>query len=215
MRTISAIGAVVTLAFAPVCLAQEPEWEVGGAGGFGFYRNATINNPSGSANAGIDNRFAAGVVIGQDLYQHFSGEVRYTFRDGDLKLSQGSQKVNMDGDSHAIHYDMLFHLLPKSSRIRPFAAAGAGIKFFRATGKEYASQPLADFALLTKTEEAKPLISVGGGVKYVLNANTAIRFDFRDYITPFPEKLFVPPNGTKIRGWLNDFVPLVGVSFVF
>lgn len=212
MRAI-VFGVAMTLAVAPGCLAQE--WEVGAAGGFGAYRNASISAPAGSAGAGFDNRFAAGVVIGQDLYQHFSGEVRYTFRDGDLKLSQGGQKVNMDGNSHAIHYDMLFHLFPKSSRIRLFAATGAGIKFFRGTGKEYASQPLGDFALLTKTEETKPLISAGGGVKYTVNRNTVIRVDFRDYISPFPEKLFAAAPGAKIRGWLNDFVPLVGVSFVF
>jgi len=213
MRAIPFFSVAVTLAAASSCLAQD--WELGAAGGFGFYRNATISNASGSAGAGFDNRFAAGAVIGQDLYQHFTGEVRYTFRDGDLRLSQGGQKVNMDGDSHAIHYDMLVHLLPKESRIRPYAAAGAGIKFFRATGKEYTSQPFAGFAHLTKTNEAKPLVSVGGGIKYAVNRSTVIRVDFRDYLSPFPEKLFVVAHGAKVHGWLNDFVPLLGVSFTF
>ena len=74
-------------------MAQEHEWEVGAAGGFGFMRNATINNPTGRVSAGFDNRFAAGGVIGQDLYQHFGGEVRYTFRDNDLVLATHGRSI--------------------------------------------------------------------------------------------------------------------------
>jgi hypothetical protein len=196
-------------------MAQEHDWEVGGAVGYGLMRNATISNPSGTVSAGVDNRFAAGAVIGQDLYQHFGGEVRYTFRDNDLVLKSGGQKVNMDGDSQLLAYDVLFHVLGKSSRIRPFAAAGGGVRIFRGTGHEYVNQPFSDFALLTKTNEVKPLISVGGGVKVTLTEHALIRVDFRDYISPFPEKLFVTAPGAKIRGWLNDFVPLAGLSFVF
>lgn len=213
MRAIPVLGVAISLAVASSCLAQE--WEVGGAAGFGIYRNATVRNGSGSASAGFDNGFAAGVVIGQDLYDHFSGEVRYTFRDGDLKLSQSGQKAVMNGDSHAIHYDVLLHAMPRSARVRPYAAVGGGIRLFRGTGKESASQPLSDFALLTRTEEVKPLISVGGGVKFMVNSKTAIRVDLRDYISPSPEKLLVAAPGAKLSGWLNDVVPMVGVSFVF
>ena len=214
MRPLS-VCVCVALALASACVAQEPEWEVGAAAGFGFMRNATISNPTGSLSAGFDNRFAAGVVIGQDRYQHFGGEVRYTFRDNDLVLKGAGQKVNMDGNSHLVHYDLLYYALGKSSRIRPFAAAGGGIRLFGGTGHEYADQPFSDFALLTRTTQVKPLISVGGGVKVRLTNHTAIRVDFRDYISPFPENLFVTGPAAKIRGWLNDFVPLVGVSYVF
>ena len=215
MRTIAVCCVSIALTCATAGLAQQRDWEVGGAFGFGFARNATISNPSGSSTAGIDNRFAAGAVIGQDLYQHFSGELRYTFRDNDLVLKNGGQKVNMDGDSHLIHYDLLFHALGRESRFRPYAAAGGGIRLFRGTGKEYANQPFSDFAVITKANEIKPLISAGGGVKFSLTSNAVVRFDFREYISPFPEKLFVTPNGSKIRGWLYDAVPMVGLSFVF
>ena len=215
MRPIFTGGVCVVLVLASACLAQDGGWEVGAAGGFGLMRNATINNPTGSASAGFDNRFTAGAVIGQDLYQHFSGELRYTFRDNDLVLKSAGQKVNMDGDSHLIDYDLLFHALPRGSRFRPYAAAGGGIRLFRGTGHEYPTQPLSDFALLTKTHEVKPLISVGGGVKFALTGHAVVRVDFRDYISPFPENLFVTVPGAKLRGWLNDFVPMAGFSWVF
>jgi hypothetical protein len=196
-------------------VAQERQWEVGAAAGFGIMRNTIISNPSGSASAGMDNRFAASMVIGQDLYQHLSGEVRYTLRDDDLLLKSGGQKVNMDGASHLVQYDMLFQAFRTSSRIRPYAAAGGGIRWFSGTGHEYLNQPLGTFALLTKTDEVEPLISVGGGVKVRLRARMDIRLDFRDYVSPFPEKLFVPAPGARIRGWLHDFVPQAGVSWIF
>jgi hypothetical protein len=188
---------------------------LGAAGGFGLVRDATIRNPSGSVTAGIDNRFAAGVVVGHDLYQHLSGDLRYTFRDDDLVLKSGGRKANMDGDSHLIHYDLLLHACGRDARIRPYAAAGGGIRLFRGTGREDPNQPFSDFAFLTKTNQVKPLISVGGGVKVALTKQLLIRVDFRDYISPFPEELFVPAPGAKIHGWLHDFVPLAGVSWVF
>lgn len=215
MRPITVCCAFVALVFATLCLAQEREWELGGAAGFGYIRNPTVNNAAGSASLGFDNRLAAGAVLGQDLYQHFGGELRYTFRDGDLLLKSGGQKVNMDGDSHLVHYDVLVHALRRGSRFRPYAAAGGGIRLFRATGREYVNQPFSDFAFLTTTQEVKPLISVGAGVKFSFTDHAVVRFDFREYISPFPEKLFVTAPGAKIRGWLYDSVPLVGLSFVF
>ncbi len=213
MRLIATCSFTIGMTLAATCMAQQ--WEAGGAFGFGVIKNATIDNPSGSVTAGFDDRFAAGAVIGQDLYQHLSGELRYTFRDNDLVLKSGAQKINMDGDSHLVHYDLLFHALPRSSRIRPYGAAGAGIRLFRGTGHEYTDQPFSDFALLTTTKEVKPLISVGAGVKAKVSDHTLIRIDFREYISPFPENLFAVAPGAKIHGWLYDSVPMVGVSFVF
>ena len=215
MRSITLSCAAIALGLSFACVAQERAWEVGGAVGFGIMRNASIDNGSSTATAGLDNRFAAGAVVGQDLYQHLSGELRYDFRDGDLVLKNGGQKVNMDGDSHLVHYDLLFHPTTKEARIRPFVAAGGGIRLFRATGPEYVNQPFSDFAFLTKTNEVKPLISVGGGVKAKLTEHTTIRVDFREYISPFPEELFATAPGAKIRGWLFDSVPMAGLSFVF
>ena len=76
-------------------------------------------------------------------------------------------------------------------------------------------QPLSNFAFLTHTDQVKPLVSLGGGLKFALSDHWQARVDFRDYATPFPEKLFAPAAGAKIHGWLHDFVPLLGVDWVF
>jgi hypothetical protein len=195
--------------------AMAQHWEVGGAGGVGIYRNASVTNATGSAVAGFATQAAGGIVIGENLYRHLGGEFRYTYGAGDLKLESGGQEATMGGRSHAIHYDFLVHTTPTGSKFRPFLAAGAGVKVYQGTGKESAFQPLSRFALLTKTDQTEPLMSFGGGVKFLVAKHAVIRVDLRDYITPTPDRLFTPAAGARLKGWLHDFVPLVGVSYVF
>jgi len=121
----------------------------------------------------------------------------------------------MDGDSHLIHYELLFHALGRESRFRPYAAAGGGIRLFRGTGKEYANQPFSDFAVITKANEIKPLISAGGGVKFSLSPSVQLRLEAHDFLTPFPKSVIAPAPGSTIGGWLQDFVVMAGLSFTF
>ena len=190
-------------------------WSVGGAAGFGFYHDATITNPSGSANAGFGPRVAASAVLGEDVSEHFGAELRYTFRDGDSELKFHGSQANMDAEAHAVHFDFLGYLTGRHARFRPFAALGAGIKEYHATGREDPFQPLSDFALLTHGHEAEGLLSAGGGIKVPLGDRWVARFDFRDYATPFPQHLIAPAPGAKLHGWLHDFVEMVGVEWRF
>ena len=97
----------------------------------------------------------------------------------------------------------------------PFLAAGGGMKLYRGTGHEVTYQPLETIALLTKTQQIKPMISVGGGIKMILGPRLVLRAEVRDYITTFPNKIIVPIPGVKANGWLNDFVPMIGISYIF
>lgn len=213
MRSIAGYTLALFVVLAPSGLAQN--WEIGGVGGFGFPRNQTVTNATGTAKAGFENGAAVGAIGGQNLYRYLSGEMRYTYRFGDLKVSSGGEKANFAAQTHAIHYDLLFFAKPRGAKIRPFVAGGGGIKFFRGTGKEKADQSLIDFVALTKTHDVKGLISVGGGVKASLSERTLLRVEFRDYITPFPKNVIAPVPGAKISGWLHDFVPMVGLTFAF
>jgi hypothetical protein len=49
-----------------------------------------------------------------------------------------------------------------------------------------------------RTTQVKPLISVGG-IKLSLTNHTTLRLDFRDYISPFPENLFVTAGNKNPR----------------
>jgi hypothetical protein len=190
-------------------------WSVGAAAGFGFYRDATISNATGSANAGFGPRFAAGAVVGEDVGEHFGGELRYTFRDGDSELRFNGREANLDAAAHALHFDFLAYATGRRARLRPFLAGGAGIKRYTGTGRVDPSQPLQNFAILAHADEVKALVSFGGGVKALLGDHWLVRLDFRDYATPFPEKVIVPAPGARVHGWLHDFVPLLGVDWTF
>lgn len=198
---------------ASACFAQS--WEFGGVLGYGSYRGVRVNGPGAEAAAGIRNRFAAGATVTENLYDHLSGEIRYLYQDGDPFLTLGARTGNIQGQSHSFTYEALIHPRSREYRLRPFAAVGAGAKLYRATGPEPSPQPAPAEASLTRAKEWRFLASVGGGVSYRLRQHIVVRGDFRDYITPFPRKLFVPgPNATD-RGLFQMFTTTFGVGYWF
>ncbi len=195
------------------CVAED--YEFGGTFGYGVYRNGTIFAPGAKAQAGIRNRFAAGVVLGEDRFDYVSGEVRYLYHDGHPFLSSGGTKSDIQGQSHTFTYEMLFHLTNREHRFRPFFAGGAGAKDYVIAGPAPSPQALPGIASLVTKDEWKFVVSVGGGVKFRLHKHLLLRADFRDYITTFPKRQIAPaPTGTA-RGIFEQFTPLFGVSYTF
>jgi hypothetical protein len=191
------------------------KYEFGVAGGGSFYQSHTVTNPKGDASAGFENGWAASVAVGNNMYSHVGGEIRYTYLHNNAKLTSGSTKAAFGADAHAIHYDFLIHATPVGSTIRPYVAAGGGIKFYRGTGTEVPFQPLSNIALLTKTTEVQGMLSVGAGVKVALTNRMIFRVDVHDYITPFPNKVITPALNSKASGWFNNIVATAGISFAF
>jgi hypothetical protein len=206
---------VLTLLLPLPCLMTGQQWEVGGSAGYGLYRDVKVTAGTVTGNAGFASGVAYGGVFGNQMNQWVGGEARYTFRSNDLRVSSGSTEAKLKAQSHAIHYDVLIHAKKIESPIRPFAAIGAGVKYYRGIGAERSVQPLSNLVVLTHTSEAQPLISAGGGVKFSLSRNAILRLDARDYFTPLPNNLLATPGSTRIGGWMHDFVFLVGVSSVF
>jgi len=205
--------AVAAALWASMGIAQQ--CEIGGAIGYGVYRNGTIFSAVGTAGAGIRNRFAAGAVFGEDLYERLSGEVRYVYHDGHPFLSAPGVKTDMQGQSHTITYDLLFHIRPRRERVRPFVAAGAGVKGYVVAGPAPVTQPISAVASLVTQDEWKFAVSLGGGVKYRLGSRVFLRADFRDYLTTFPRRQILPATNNTARGIFQQFTPLVGVSYGF
>ena len=195
-----------------VCFSQT--WEVGGSAGAGIVRSVRVSNPLGRAAAGLSPSYAAGFLLGQNLYERVGGEIRYTFRAGNLRLAKDGTKAAFSGQSHLIHYDVLLHPRSSLGGLKPFVALGAGGRIFRGTGQEVLYQPLEEYALLTKTQQATPLVSLGGGVKVKLSPRIVLRLEFRDYVSPFPKQVMEPTIGSTLNGWLHDFVPMVSLALV-
>jgi hypothetical protein len=193
-----------------VSFAQQ--WEFGGVAGGGFLNHVNATNSLGAATAGFSSGAVFGGYIGNNLYKHLGGELRYTYLQSDLKLSSAGQTASFAGQSHAIHYDLIYHTR-NNNKVQLFVAAGGGMKIFRGTGKEAAFQPLSQYGYFTKTQVLKPMGSVGAGVKFALSKKVYLRTEFRDYITAFPKEVLTPPNGTKYGTLLHDFIPMVGLGF--
>jgi len=198
---------------APAAMAQR--WEVGVAGGGGFYTGQTVKNAVGNASAGFANGFTLSGWLANNNNNVIGGELRYDYGRSDLKLSSNGTNVNFGGQTNAIHYDFVVHFAPSESHVRPFIAGGAGVKVYSGTGKEVDFQPLSNIALLTKTSQWEPLVSVGGGVKFSLTPASMLRLEAHDYLTPFPKNVIAPAEGSKVGGWLSDFVLEAGLSFAF
>jgi hypothetical protein len=172
-----------------------------------------IQGAPADTSAGFEPGVVGGVLLGQDLYGHWGGEIRYLFEQRDLLVSSGSQTASFTGQAHVIYYDLIYYTRPRKERVRPYFAAGGGMKLFRGTGAEEAYRPLMQYAYLTRTSQLAPMLSVGGGVKWPIGKRMALRVECRDQITSFPNKLIAPAPGMTLKGWLNDFVPMVSLSW--
>jgi hypothetical protein len=197
------------------CLLLSQHWEVGADGGYGAFRDVTVTAGTATGSTGFSSGYTFGVLLGSEFNRLAGGEIRYTYQADDLRVSSGSTVVTAKARSQALHYDVLIHATSMDSPVRPFLAVGAGVKFYQGTGAEPVFQPLNNFVVLSHTTEAQPLVSVGAGVKFRVSKRALVRFDFRDYATPLPTNLLAVPGNSKLRGWIHDFVFLVGVSTTF
>jgi hypothetical protein len=204
---------LLLLAFISGAFAQQRE--VGFLGGGGFLNGLTVQGAAAPVTAGFSPGPIAGFLVGQDLYSHWSGEIRYFFEVRDARLRSNTTQTGFSGQAHALHYDIVFHPRPRQNRVRTYFAVGGGIKVFRGTGAETAYRPLMQYAYLTQTQEMKAMLTVGGGLKFRLRGRMIGRIDLRDQVTRFPRKIITPAPGMTLQGWLHDFVPTVGVSWTF
>ncbi len=195
----------------PQAIAQS--WEVGGGVGGGFYTAQNVTSGSGSASAKIQTGVVGSVWLGNTWQGRWSGELRYDYGMGDLALSSGGTSATFGARTQQFHYDIMWHATSSESRIRPYVGAGAGIKLYQGTGTQVAYQPLSNFALLTQQQDLTPLVSAGAGVKFQLSPHVQIRLDVHDYLTPFPKNVITPNYGAKVGGWLQDIVPMIGISY--
>jgi hypothetical protein len=196
-----------------VAFAQK--WEVGAVGGGSFYTKTDVTLNDSSVDAKFAPSFAAGFILGQEIGRYLGGEIRYLYQRNDAQLSGKGSDIKFGAQSHTIHYDFLLHFSPPGNKTRPYIAFGAGIKQFRGTGDETLTQPLSNYALLTRSSDVTPVVSVGAGVKFRVSPKAQVRVEVRDFISPAPTKVITPNRGALLDGWLHNFVPMVGISYVF
>ena len=194
---------------------DEQRFEFGGGIGGTFSTSKMITGAGGTAEAYLPRGLVGSVWLGHNMYRLVGGEFRYDFETGDYKLKSSGQEVSFGGRSHSVHYDVHVHFSPLGSKLRPYVLVGAGVKRYSGTGAEHAFQPLSRIAVLSNTSELKAMMTFGAGLKMSMGHNLNLRLEFRDTLTPFTGKIILPTLGGNPGGWVHDFTPLVGVSYVF
>jgi hypothetical protein len=208
--TLSCIVFAITVPLA--CQAQR--WELGAIGGYGWNVNPSITSPLGSVEAGFPPRGTIGAVFGENEHRFVGGEIRYLFLFGGPELRSDGVRDGTSGHTNLITYDLLIHIRPGEHRLRPFLAAGAGIKVF--SGQNFVAGPAPGVAHLADDTQVEPVISGGGGLKYRITRHFQARVDFRAYFSPLPHDVFRAPEMTsRFHGWLYGLVPTAGLSYVF
>jgi opacity protein-like surface antigen len=204
---------LIGFAFAAAAFGQQ--YQIGADIGYGFYRDGSIFSGEGTAQAGIRNRFAAGIDLGYELSEYVSGQFSYLYHDGHPFLQAPGVKADIQGQSHALTMELLFHFKPRNHRFRPFLAGGTGAKDYVIAGPAPFPQPIPQIASLTTNDVWKVAFSVGGGVTYMLRPHMLLRAEFRDYLTTFPRQEIVPAPHNTARGIFEQFTPLFGISYTF
>jgi opacity protein-like surface antigen len=202
---------IILVLFSSTCFAQQ--YEVGADVGYGVYQDGTIFSSTGTAEAGVRNRFTAGILLGDELTKYISAEFHYLYQDGHPFLDVGGTRVDIQGQSHALTADLLFYFKPRENRWRPFLDGGAGAKDYVIAGPEPYPQPFPQIATLTDNDVWKVAFSVGGGIKYRLIPHMLLRAEFLDYLTTFPRQQIVPAPHNTARGVFEQFTPMFGISY--
>jgi hypothetical protein len=207
------ISALAILAVLTIGTASAQQWEFGATGGGGLFNNVSASGAAAAATAGFAPGFATGVFVGQDIFTHFTGEIRYEYMQSDLKLSSGGQTAQFNGLAHVLHYDMVYHFNTSKSRVQFYGALGGGVKAFFGTGTEEAFQPLSQYGYFTKTNSIMPMGTVAAGVTYRIGQNLSLRTEIRDYVTGFPTAVLTPAPGVRYGSILHDVVPMVSIVY--
>jgi len=192
----------------------QPKYEVGLLGLMSSYQSVDVTTSSNSGKTGADFGGGGGFLVGQ-TGDRWGGELRYLYSKNDFKVESGGQSASLAGQSHTIHYDVLFHFKDADSAVRPYLAVGGGAKVFQPTGAEQEFQDLSDLVLLTKTTQTRPVGDFGGGVKIRAGDSTAFRIEFRDYVSPTPKEVLTPSIGADVGDILHQWTVLVGFSWTF
>jgi hypothetical protein len=203
----------VVVFFAGAAFAQH--YEIGANIGHGVYRDGSIYSTSGTAQAGIRNRFAAGIILGDEFSKYVSAEFHYLYHDGHPFLQAPGVKSDIQGNSDSLTCDLLFHFKTREHRWRPFLAGGSGAKEYVIAGPEPFPQAIPQIASLTANDVWTVVFSAGGGMKFRVIPHVVLRAEFRDYLTTFPRQQIVPAPHNTARGIFQQFTPLFGVSYTF
>src|SRR5881628_2461563 len=103
--------------FVLLVAARAQQFEIGALGGGAFLNGVPLLGGPAAVTAGFSPGPAAGILIGHDRYDRWSGEIRYLFEERSPRLTASGASASFSGQAHAVHYDVVFHTRPRHERV--------------------------------------------------------------------------------------------------
>jgi hypothetical protein len=204
---------LLLVSVAGLCLAQG--WEFGVASGAGFNRKADVATPAGSASLQFRSGAIFSTYFAQNPYRYVGGELRYTYMLDDLALKAGGVETVLPGKAHLVHYDLVVHS-NGGSRVQVFGAFGGGVKVFQLDAPSAPNPAQGAYLFRNQSRTIAPAASFGGGVKVKATPRLMVRFDVRDYVSPFPTQALTESPSVKFSNdILHNVVAMAGFSVAF
>jgi len=193
------MGIILLLPMA--AFAQENRSEVSMQGTGLFTRDTSGNGNSYSATE-------SGGFLGTYRYHlnHWlSAEAAYGYSLDTQKYSSAGA-FRIQSRIHQLTGAMIFNLPSRpSSRISPYAIAGAGALLFNPTGNQLDSLSGAQF-------QAKPAFVYGVGANYAIQKHVSLRLEYRGFLYSTPDFGF---GGLATNTLTHTAMPSVGLTFRF
>ncbi|MBI5087255.1 MAG: hypothetical protein HZB13_21975 [Acidobacteria bacterium] len=208
-------GAGVLLCAAICTSLYAQRWEAGGLGAFAMQPDAHVSKAGGEASVKFRSSAALGAFAGHNMYRLVGGEVRYMWRFGNGEISSGAVKHEFGAHQQLVTYDILVHTAPRERKVRPYVAAGGGVKWVTGTGNPAAFPPLMSFGAFTAGTEAVPVADAAFGVKVKTGGKGMARIEVRDVMSAMPSTVFTAAPGAKLSGWMHDVMVVAGLGWTW
>jgi hypothetical protein len=207
-------------------------------GGYGWYGNSAFSTQPLNliipdlftlqlrAIAEIRSGWSVGGRITLNSWRHFSNEFFYSYARSSLRLTFQSPGLDdftsssdLGAQTRQFGYNLLAHLRPNGSRVRPYIAGGPLVQLYRTVESKPKTNALLkfgvkDLGLIVGAYEfgSKPPLEgggifhlgaqYGGGVKFQVTPRFFTRIDFRESLTPQPD--FWSKSYASLRSLLSD-----------
>jgi hypothetical protein len=179
--------------------------------------------------------WAAGTTITLNCYRRFSGEFGFSYQRGRYRLgtflmgdadsrAPGITEQSTGLLSRQFQYNLLVHLRPRESRLRPYLAAGPVLQLIHLTDApikraggpfRYGMNNIGMVQAAYNFGNSSPLegggifqfaAQYGAGVKYRIHPHWLVRIDFRETISAQPDFVpkpssdyYVDPDGISVK----------------
>jgi hypothetical protein len=198
--------AIVALAFSGAAFAQSGEFWFSAGESILFSNGIGSTDPVvGSPNDySLGNGFRFGFQFDLDTRDHLGYEISYFYSRSSLNDNIPGQQGSTGMGMHTVSGDVLWHLIKRDSRIRPFVIGGLGFTNFVPPGESAASGGGSN----------EFQVNYGGGVKIKAFSKWGKDWGFRADVRDF--QYFSKPFGLFLaNGKLNQVGATVGFGLLF